>query len=63
VIGKLWLEWPQSVAQPGAIFPSRNFRNIAQQFLHLQELSKNKDEILYAIHENFVFQFRKFSEM
>jgi len=28
--------------------PPRNFQNIAQQFWHLQKLSKNKDEILYS---------------
>jgi len=35
--------------------PSRNYQHTAKQFLHVQKLSKNKDEILYAIHENLIF--------
>ena len=37
-------------ASGGGAFPPRNFQNIAQQFWHLQKLSKNKVEILYFNH-------------
>jgi len=48
-------------AQPGAghlghLYP-RNFQNTAQKFWHLQNLSKDKDEISYSFFKEILLEF------